>query len=259
MRGVEEKTVEAFIQRLVTGYVTHGYVFYVGGRIKEGADLEEVDRRMAKKFRCNLSEKTRVLRKRAGLSNCAYLRFAREWLLVSTHGRGNDFHPFFTEHHAGDARRSEVRDFRREPFLFHGYSISYRYEGARPKDRRGGGGGVAPRKRRGSVRIAQEEYRSLKAQFLEWATRREVEWLVAEFWRLRYYPFAPVRQQLLNLLRAVNRARKERGFEPVPVTALKLKKWNALRKVPHELMEEGRLGGHCARALALASRLAEAL
>ena len=48
--------------------------------------------------------------------------------------------------------------------------------------------------------------------------------MVEEFGMLRFEPYAPVRRQLLNLLRAVNRARKQAGFEPVPVECLRLKR-----------------------------------
>lgn len=41
---------------------------------------------------------------------------------------------------------------------------------------------------------------------------------------LHHEPYAPVRRQLLNLLRAVNRAWKQAGYEPVPVECLRLKR-----------------------------------
>ena len=41
---------------------------------------------------------------------------------------------------------------------------------------------------------------------------------------LPFEPYAPVRQQLLNILRAVNRSRKAAGFEPVPLSALRLRR-----------------------------------
>ena len=50
---------------------------------------------------------------------------------------------------------------------------------------------------------------------LDLATKRSKEHIVAEFRRLPFEPYAPVRRQLLLLLRAVNRARIEKGFEQV--------------------------------------------
>ena len=45
-----------------------------------------------------------------------------------------------------------------------------------------------------------------------------------EFARVRFEPYAPVRRQLLNILRAVNRARHEAGFEAVPASVLRLRR-----------------------------------
>jgi len=43
------------------------------------------------------------------------------------------------------------------------------------------------------------------------AVRRPAETLADEFRMIPFEPYAPVRQQLLNLLRAVNRVRMETG------------------------------------------------
>ncbi|MBU0717022.1 MAG: hypothetical protein KJ749_02135 [Planctomycetes bacterium] len=48
--------------------------------------------------------------------------------------------------------------------------------------------------------------------------------MAGEFGLVDFEPYAPVRRQLLNLLRAVNRARKEAGLEPVPMSCLRLKR-----------------------------------
>lgn len=42
--------------------------------------------------------------------------------------------------------------------------------------------------------------------------------------RIPFEPYAPVRRQLLNILRAVNRVRQAAGFESVPVSALRLRR-----------------------------------
>jgi hypothetical protein len=72
------------------------------------------------------------------------------------------------------------------------------------------------------VRIHPEEYRKLKAYLLSLARHRSVENLTAVFHAIPFEPYAPVRRQLLNLLRGVNRERKAAGFEPVPTSALRL-------------------------------------
>ena len=85
-------------------------------------------------------------------------------------------------------------------------------------------GGYAIGHKGGHARVSIErgEYKRLKAYFLDLAVRRTAAKLEAEFRRLPFEPYAPVRVQLLCILRAVNRARKVAGFEPVPKTCLRL-------------------------------------
>jgi len=73
-----------------------------------------------------------------------------------------------------------------------------------------------------SVRIHPSGYLTLKAYFLDLATNRSVEKPTAEFQRIPFEPYAPVRRQLLNILRAVNRERTVAGYDLVPVEALRL-------------------------------------
>lgn len=74
------------------------------------------------------------------------------------------------------------------------------------------------------VRIEREEYKRLKATFLELACRRSAATLAAEFRRIRFVPYAPVRQQFLQVWRAVNRVRKVAGYAPVPVECVRWKR-----------------------------------
>lgn len=94
---------------------------------------------------------------------------------------------------------------RRVPFKLGGYSVSYRNGHA-------------------SVRIDQETYGRRKVYLTDLAPRRSVEAMVEGFRMLQFEPYAPIRRQLLNLLRAVNRARKRAGLEPVPMACLRLKR-----------------------------------
>ena len=87
-----------------------------------------------------------------------------------------------------------------------------------------GGYSVSYRNGHASVRIDQETYKRLKAYLVDLAPRRSVEAMVEEFGMLHFEPYAPVRRQLLNLLRAVNRTRKRAGFEPIPVECLRLRR-----------------------------------
>jgi hypothetical protein len=83
---------------------------------------------------------------------------------------------------------------------------------------------LSARNGRACVRIELEEYKLLKAWFLELACRRSVATLGAEFRRIRFVPYAPVRKQLLQIWRAVNRARKVAGYAPVPVECVRWKR-----------------------------------
>ncbi len=64
----------------------------------------------------------------------------------------------------------------------------------------------------------------LKDYFLEVSLIKSAEQLGREFSRLPFEPYAPVRRQLLNIHRAVNRIRLKAGFEPVPITVLRLRR-----------------------------------
>jgi hypothetical protein len=193
-------SVEGFVQQLAVAYVQHGYWFYVAGEIPEHKDPTGVDRKLTDRYGIAVSKWARARRKREGLANVHYLRHKRVFVLIATRG----------EHEFREGEASVIRDIRREPFAFAGYSIGYRK-------------GVDGRWHV-SVRIHRAEYRTLKAYLVGLACHRSAENMVGEFKRLRFEPYAPVRRQLLHVLRAVNRARKVGGLEPVPVGGLRLRR-----------------------------------
>jgi hypothetical protein len=180
-------TVEGFVQQLAVSYLGNGYWFYVVGQVPEGKDPQKVDEKLVTRYQIDLSKWARARRKRAGMANLQYLRFGRFFVLVATHGT----HAFFEE------EALSIRDARKTPIRFRGYAISY--SNGHPH-----------------VRIEQEEYKRLKAYFLDLAPHRSAERLGSELARLPFEPYAPIRRQLLAVLRAVNRERKRAGFEPVP-------------------------------------------
>jgi hypothetical protein len=189
-----------FVQQLAVSYVNHGYWFYVTGCVPGHKQPELIDEKLIQKYNIAISRWERARRKREGLANVHYLRHERFFVLVATKGQ----HPIF------EAENGNLRDVRRSPIRFAGYSISYRMG--------------ADRKWHVSVRIHPERYRELKRYCVDLATRRSVESLADEFARVPFEPYAPVRRQLLNILRAVNRSRKQAGFESVPVSALRLRR-----------------------------------
>ena len=203
-------SIEGFVQQTVL-YLANGYWFFVRGRIPAGKSPEAVDEKLISKYGVNVSKWARARRKRQGVANVHYLRFESDWLLIATHGR----HAFFEE------EAKSVRDARRTPIRFAGYALSYR---------RGADG-----KHHAHVRIDREYYNDLKAYFLDMAPHRSAERLVREFWNVPFEPYAPVRRQYLNILRAVNRARKEAGFARLPMSVIPYK-----RRIvkPFECLEE---------------------
>jgi len=198
---------EGLVQQVAVSYLRHGYWFYVSGRIKSGKNLESIDRKLIDKYRIAISQRERSRRKRRGVANMQYIRFGSWFLLLATEGH----HPFKQQ------ERNQIRDCRRDPIRFEGYSISYRRSGVTPA------GGGQP-KWHASVRIDNETYRDLKAFFLERACHRSGENLTMDFARVPYARYAPVRRQLLMLLRLVNHARARTGFVPVPYSALRLRR-----------------------------------
>lgn len=199
MYRCEASSLEGFIQQLAVGYVQHGHLFYVTGTVPEHKDVRVVDAKLIERYGLNISKWTRARAKAVGRASVQYIRHGRFFVLFATKGR----HEFFEQ-------ESQVRDIRRQPIRYAGYSVSYRQ-------------GV-DRKWHVSVRIAPDEYLQLKSHLVGLAVHRPAESLGSEFSRIPFEPYAPVRRQLLNLLRAVNRKRKEAGFEQVSASALRLRR-----------------------------------
>jgi len=203
-------SVAGFVQQLAVAYISKGYYFYVAGRIPEHKDPAKTDRKILEQYSIAMSKWARARRKREGRANLHYLRFLRFYVIIATH----DVHPFFA------AEATRLRDVRRNPISFAGYSI-----GCRPA--RGGG------KYHASVRIDRERFAELKARFEAAAPHLSIEELCSALRSLRFEPYAPVRAQFCCLLRAVNRRRKLAGLEPVPRSVLRL------RRRPVRVFEEG--------------------
>ena len=186
MYKTEATSIGGFIQQLSVSYVGKGYFFYVTGQIPKGKDPTVVDAKLTARYGIAISKWARARRKQSGSANLQYIRFDRFFVLLATHGR----HAFFEE------EATSIKDVRETPIKFAGYSVSYR-------------GGHT------HVRIEREEYNRLKAYFLNLAVRRSVVDVERELAHIHYEPYAPVRRQLLCILRAVNLARRKAGFTPV--------------------------------------------
>lgn len=209
----EATSVEGFVQMLASNYLPHGYWFFVQGFVPDGKDLRSVDEKLLTRYRIRMSRDERARRKRAGHANLHYLRFGRTFVLLATKGH----HLFFEE------ERTRIRDVRQCPILFQGYSLSLARGGFLKKEE----GAVEPvpdGKLRVRVQVSRERFLSMKAYFLEVATHRRPETLAQELWRVPFEPYAPVRKQMLNLLRLINQARGEAGFEKVPTSVLRYRR-----------------------------------
>jgi hypothetical protein len=175
-------SVAGFVQQVAVSYVRNGYWFYVAGAVPEGKSVEALDSKFIRLYGLDISKYVRCRQRKVGRASIQYIRLGRFFLLLATHGE----HLFFVR------EESMIRDIRRRPIRVAGYSIGY------------GNGRV-------SVRIERAEYRMVKDAFVKRALNSK-ERLEAAFSSLPYEPYAPVRSQLLAVLRAVNRRRILAGF-----------------------------------------------
>lgn len=188
-------SVEGFIQQLAVSYISNGYLFYVTGHVPEGKDPARVDAKLVDRYGIDVSKWSRARRKRAGIASLQYIRFDRLFVLIATHGE----HEFF------QAEGDRVRDVRRVPLKAFGYALSQK-------------------NRHAHVRIERDEFKAVKAYFLSRATHRRAQTLEDDLRALPYEPYAPVRRQLLELFRLVNRARRAAGYTQLSIDCLRLRR-----------------------------------
>ncbi len=197
---------EGLVQQVAVSYLRHGYWWYVTGRIPRSKDPATVDRKLIAKYGIDLTDRQRAHRKQRGLANMQYIRYGHWFLLLVTEGH----------HSFKQQERNRIRDCRRHPIKFEGYSISYRRSGVTPT-------GGRP-KWHACVRIDPQTFKALKAFFLDRACQRSPENLAFDFSRVPYARFAPVRRQLLAIQRSVNSARARMNYVPIPHSALQLRR-----------------------------------
>jgi hypothetical protein len=172
-----------------------------------------VDRKLIAKYGIDLSRQSRCRRKLGGCANLHYLRHERFFILLATHGQ----HAFFA------AEGDRIRDARMTSIQFAGYSLSVTrgHFLAKTAD---DAHATPDTKLRVRVQISRESFRDLKGYFVEIAPRRSTEALSAQLFNVPFEPYAPVRKQLLNLLRLVNQARQSAGLEKLPPTVLRYRR-----------------------------------
>ena len=200
-------SVEGFVQQIACCYLRHGYWFYVTGQIPVGKDPLAVDAKLIAKYCIAVSESTRARCKKAGQANLQYLRFERFFILLATKGT----HRFYQDEHG------QVRDIRRVPLRFAGYSISYR-RGGRTRD------GRTDPSWHAHVKMERRQQVELTAYLHKLAQRRKPDSVANAIYKLPLEPYAPIRRQLLLLLRSLNRQRRELGYSPLPTEVLPLRR-----------------------------------
>lgn len=193
----EAASVEGFVQQLACNLVNKGYWFYVVGKIPPHKDPRQVDRKLIIRYGLDVSKWTRARRKAAGHANVAYLRHERFFVLLATAGN----HLIFE-------RELGIKDIRREPIRFHGYSIGC----SKGSDGR----------HHASVRIDPEAFAEIRTYLLEVAAHRSPEHLEQQVdSTFGFMPYARVRRQILRLVREINEIRRTAGFRPVAVPSLR--------------------------------------
>ena len=74
------------------------------------------------------------------------------------------------------------------------------------------------------VEIERRRYLELKARFLELAVHRSSEALEKVLWNLPFEPYAPIRKQLLRLLKSVNDKRAAMGYEKLSPNCIRYRR-----------------------------------
>lgn len=189
----EALSVVGLIRHLALYHVNRGYEFYVTGRIPERkrATPEDVDRAIVAKYGIAMSKYARHRRRRAGAASVAYYRHGDFWVMLATAGK----HRFFEEN-AG-----VIRNFRRQPLVFGGYSIGIKNDKLH-------------------VALADDLFREIRGFLVNQAVHRSAARLTREFYELPVEPFGQVQRQLRKILREVNAERKAAGMSKVPGRAI---------------------------------------
>lgn len=209
----EVTSLVGYLQRVATHLLPKGYYFFVQGVVPEGKDPTHLDAKLLAKYDVAKTEGARRWRKSQGLGNVQYVRFARSWMLLATHG----------DHAIREGEGTNLKDVRRVPIRIGDYSV-YVTRGNYIKKRLSEDPPTPDGRWRVRVLIAREPYRELCAYFLSIACHRRTEALADELFALPHVPYAPVRKQLLKLLRLINAKRQGAGYAKIPVTCLRFKR-----------------------------------
>lgn len=188
-------SLEGFIQQLAVSYVGRGYWWYVTGRVPPGKNPAAIDEKLISRYSITWKKWERARRKELGQANLQYIRFRDFFVLLASEG----------EHIFKHREAKRLDDARRKGIKYGGYLVSFR------------NGHV-------QVRLDDKTYRNLKAYYVGLSTRRRADSLIAEFYAAPFEPYSPVKRQMFNILREVNRTRKTAGLTLLPSSAIWLKR-----------------------------------
>lgn len=208
-------SVDGMVAQLVN-LIAKGYRYYFVGMVADREAQFNRDERMLDYYEAQLPKWTRERRKKRGLANFRYLRYEEWFIVLATDGQA----PMFW-----NEDRQRIRDVRNTPVRFKGYSISYRKGGWKDR-RKWSDPAVREQDMKWHVRVQldSETFDGVKAYFQNIATHRQADFLAREFAELSFQPYRPVREQLFQILRAVNRARQSAGYQRVPASVIRFKR-----------------------------------
>jgi hypothetical protein len=179
-------SVHGVLQQLAACYLRDGYHFYVCGWVRERKDPCEVDETILSRYDIRIDKFRRARRKKLGFANVHYLRYERCFWILATKGE----HLFYR-------REVEIRDVTRVPIQFESHSVSY-ISG------------------HSCVRIHAGIFRDIAAYFESVATTRCADAIGRALRALPFVRFLPVRQQINDIWKEINRRRKAAGLDLVP-------------------------------------------
>lgn len=209
----EVTSLTGFLQRIATHLLPKGYYFFVQGTLPDGKSPAALDEKLMSRYDVAKTEGARRWRKSQGLGNVQYVRFKQSWILLLTHG----------DHPMREGEGRNIKDVRRAPVRVGDYAVWVK-RGNYLKRLSDDGEATPDGKWRVRVLIAREPYRELCAYYLAIACHRRADAIAEALSELPYEPYAPVRKQLLKLLRLINAKRQAAGFSKVPPTCLRLKR-----------------------------------
>lgn len=197
------RNIDEFLHQ-VTRLVGTGHYFFFSCLLGPDDDPAKLDWKIVNAWNLDLPYWKRAARHRGRAPSIHYLRFGSFYALLGTKGRGGggEPHAFFTEYPVVDIRRYSMRCF--------GYSIRY------PKSAKTG-------KRQLFVRLDDDAKAYLRTVLIRKATQprfAERDAFEREVQSLPYQWYKPVRGQVKEIVREVNKIRRRAGLAQVRLSCV---------------------------------------